>query len=439
MDKWMELFEEAKVLVGQAQEILVQDEISGEDHQKASDLLEAAKAKKAKAVQLRDIQIVGGELADELKQGKMEWDREHGDIQFKKLGQMLVEVHRAGNPQYRGPWHPSLKMWKDSAEAGTVEGKQGWEGEVKATMSGAVGATGGFLIPDEFLPDLYGEDWETNSIRGRATVIPMRRRSLRVPVVDQTGTTAGVPSQFGGMIATWTEEGGEKDQNDPTFRQIELVAWKLVCYTRATDELLDDEAIGLEAFLRGPLGFGGAVAWHEEAAFLHGTGVGQPLGVLNAGATISVPRQAAGSINVPDITDMLSHAYGDNLVWHISRAQMSNLLQLNGPSGNASYLFVTNMRDGPGSTLMGYPIIWTEKLPGVGTAGDVVLADWRYYLVGDRQSTTIDSTNVERFKYDETSWRAVHRVGGRPWLSTPWTGANSHQLSPFVILGAKTT
>jgi HK97 family phage major capsid protein len=58
------------------------------------------------------------------------------------------------------------------------------------------------------------------------------------------------------------------------------------------------------------------------------------------------------------------------------------------------------------------------------------------YLVGDRQQVTIDATNVYRFRYDVTSWRAVHRVDGQPWLSQPVTLADgAHQISPFVILG----
>ena len=72
----------------------------------------------------------------------------------------------------------------------------------------------------------------------------------------------------------------------------------------------------------------------------------------------------------------------------------------------------------------------------LGTQGDILLADWSYYLIGDRQATTIDSTNIFRFRDDITSWRAVHRVEGQPWLSQPFTLADgATTISPFVILG----
>jgi HK97 family phage major capsid protein len=299
------------------------------------------------------------------------------------------------------------------------------------------GATGGFLVPVEFRPELMGAVYEANPIRERATVIPMRRRQLAMPTLDQTGTTAGETRQHGGIVASWTEEATAKAETQPGFRQINLVAHKLVCYTEASDELLADEAVGLVAFLSGPMGFAGAIRWEEEYTFLQGTGAGQPLGILNAGATITVARATANQINIADIFQMVSQHHGDSPVWHISRAAMPQLLNLNGPAANPSYFWQPSLREGVPGTLMGFPLVWTEKLPALGTAGDIALCDWSYYLVGDRQATTIDSSMHYRFQYDLTAWRAVHRVDGQPWLSAPLTLADgTTQISPFVILGA---
>jgi HK97 family phage major capsid protein len=123
-------------------------------------------------------------------------------------------------------------------------------------------------------------------------------------------------------------------------------------------------------------------------------------------------------------------------VWHVTREAFPSIAQLNGPAANPSYVFIPNAREGMPATLFGYPIYWTEKLPRLGVQGDILLASWDMYLVGDRQQTTIDATNVFRFQDDVTSWRAVHRVDGQPWLSQPVTLADGNwQISPFVILG----
>jgi len=360
-------------------------------------------------------------------------------------GEFWQAVLRAGDVRSREPMHPALKLWRgDAGEAKHGQkhtGRNEWEGEFsKTAMAEGTGATGGFLVPDEFRAELMNVTVPLVNVRQRATIIPMRRRTILIPVVKQTGTTANQPHWFGGMVASWVEEAASKSESEPEFQQVELTAHKLVCYSRASDELLEDGAISFDAFLRGPMGFAGAIAWQEEWAFINGTGAGQPLGVLNSGACISVARAADSGVTVPDLTNMLEHFYGQIPVWMISRTQMSELMQLNGPSGNASYVFMPNARDGMPATLLGYPIAWSEMMPAKNTAGDVALIDWSYYLVGDRQMTTVDSTTLERFRYDQTSWRAVHRVDGQPWLTSYLTLADgSSTVSPFVKLGAKSS
>jgi HK97 family phage major capsid protein len=176
----------------------------------------------------------------------------------------------------------------------------------------------------------------------------------------------------------------------------------------------------------------------EDYAFFQGTGAGQPLGVINAGATIVEGRAAAGAIGFDDLADMMEDFLpSGNGLWTITQSAMSELIQLNGPAGNPSYIWQPNARDGVPGFILGFPVIWTEKLPLIGNQGDVVLADWRYYLLGDRQATTVESTQFDFWRYDQTSWRAVHRVDGQPWLSTPLTYQDgTTQVSPFVILGA---
>jgi HK97 family phage major capsid protein len=49
-------------------------------------------------------------------------------------------------------------------------------------------------------------------------------------------------------------------------------------------------------------------------------------------------------------------------------------------------------RDGMPGTLFGYPIFWNEHCPLLGSRGDIGLYDFKMYLVGDRQGTTIDAS-----------------------------------------------
>ena len=297
-----------------------------------------------------------------------------------------------------------------------------------------MGASGGFLVPVEQGTEVYFIKPPETIVRQRATILPMRRRTLRFPTLDQTGTTANRPHWWGGVLAKWTEETGSKTETEPTFRQLVMTAHKMICYTEAGDELLEDSAVSLEALLSSA--FQGTINWYEEEAFINGTGAGQPLGVIGAPATVTVNRAGANAIALADVVNMLESFQGVNPVWFASRQALSNLMLMNGPALSPSYVFMPSARDAMPHTLFGYPLIFSEHCPALGTAGDLILADWSKYLIGDRKSITIDSSKHYRFQNDITAWRAVHRVDGRPWLSAPLTYSDgTTQVSPFVILG----
>jgi len=188
------------------------------------------------------------------------------------------------------------------------------------------------------------------------------------------------------------------------------------------------------------MGFVGGCTWHEDYTFLQGTGAGQPLGVINAGATITVNRAAANAISYADLVNMLeSFLPSANGVWVAHQSTMSNLMNMmdaaGGAVGTGTYIWGSAAAGVP-ARLLGLPIIFTEKVPRIGTAGDIGLYDFKYYLLGDRQATTVESTKFDQWAYDQTSWRVVHRVDGQPWLSTQLTYQDgTSTVSPFVILG----
>ena len=424
----------ATQLFADARAILENVDATAEDKAKVTPILEEAKALKSEAVQLKDILDHVAEVVphEEVKQGLDIETKERKDPkQFKDWGEFLEAAFYA-NHKSAGLRRvdPRLQWFVDEKPSG----------HDTKVMVESVGASGGFLVPAEFLAQLQAVQGEMEIVRPKATKIRMRRRQIDIPVLSQVGTTAGVPHWFGGMTFTWTEEATEKTQSDPSFRQVELVAHKLIGYTNASDELVSDSAISLGDFLAGPLGFAGGVAWMEDYAFLQGTGAGQPLGIINAGATITVARQAVGTpIQYVDLVNMLeSFLPTGRGEWAVTQSGLSNLMTIQDPNG--SYIWQPNAREGVPSMIFGFPVRFTEKLPLVGSAGDVLLADYSYYLIGDRQATTIESTQYDLWRYDKTSWRVVHRVDGQPWLSTPLTLQDgTSQISPFVILGAKTT
>lgn len=433
MENQKDLLGLAKKNFDEVKAILGNEKASAEDKGRVEGLLKDAKDFQAKAAQLRDIADFGRQLvADAEKDQGDEKDKgpEKTAQKFANWGEFLYKAWEVAAEPHKGV-DPRLQKFREQVIAG----------HDKKDMSEQTGAAGGFLVPAEFNETMMSVAAESSLVRSRATIIRMRRREISLPVLSQVGTTAGVPHWFGGMQFYWEEEGAEKTETDPEFRKVNLVAHKLIGYTRASDELVDDSAISLSDFLAGPMGMAGGIAWMEDFAFLRGSGAGQPLGILNSAATISVPRQQSNiAVGYEDLVNMIANFLpGSKGVWIASQSLMASLLTMNGPTGNPSYLW-GSAQTGVPNTLLGFPIVWSEKSPVAGQAGDIALADFRYYLIGDRQATTVETTKFDRWRFDQTSWRAVHRVDGQPWLSAPLTYQDgTTQVSPFVMLGLETT
>lgn len=438
----------AKKLVEEAQMIHGDPESTEEDKEKALEMFEDAKALRLESVREQEILELAEDL-DELEKKAEKAEPAENDepelegSEFKEWGEFLYAIWMKKTDRFDDPrlrWHKEEEPSGHQPTAQDLIAK-GHTPQAAKQMVESVGASGGFLVPAEFDAQLRAVQGEDAIVAPRATRIRMRRRQIDIPVLDQTASgTSGVPSWFGGMQVYYLEEATEKTLTEAEFKKVSLVAHKLICYTRASDELLDDAAISLSDFLAGPLGMAGAISWRMDYAMLRGTGAGQPLGVVTpAGATITVARAAGGTIGYIDLVNMLeSFLPSARGVWVVTQTGMSNLLQIVDPNGN--YIWQPNAREGVPQTVFGMPVIFTEKLPTVGNQGDILLADFRYYLYGDRQATTVESTKFDKWAYDQTSWRAVDRHDGQPWLSAPLTYQDqATQVSPFVILGAKST
>lgn len=309
---------------------------------------------------------------------------------------------------------------------------------VKAALAEGSLTTGGALVPPQFIAELLQVAGEDAIVRPRAYKQPMTSRTAQIPFLDQTtARTAGQSAFLAGVVANWTGEAGGLTETEPTFRMLELVAHKLAGYTLASTEEMDDSAIGLEQLLKTL--FAKAIAWYEDYGFLRGTGAGQPLGVLNSPAAISVTRQTGSSFTFQDVFAMLKRLTPASLnqkkaVWlmHPFVLPQLALLQLGSATG-ANWL--VSLRESAPMQLMGLDIIFTEKLPALGTAGDVMLCDFSYYVIGDRKALEIASSEHFKFTNDQMTWRFTYRVDGQPWMNGPITLADgSNTISPFVYL-----
>ena len=302
------------------------------------------------------------------------------------------------------------------------------------------GDQGGFLVPEEFRAQIMMLALEDAIIRPRATIIPMTRETMAIPTVRDTSHASTV---HGGVRAYWTPENTASTASEPTFSQARLNAEKLAGHTQLSMELNEDSAIAIEALLTQM--YGNAVAYFEDDAFITGTGAGQPTGILNAAALVTVAKetsQAASTIVWENVVKMFARMLPQsmgNAVWIANNDTIPQLATMSlsvGTGGSAIWL--QNGQGALPTSILGRPIIYTEKAETLGTAGDLYLADIRQYLIGDRRSLMIANSPHFAFTSDQMTWKFTHRVAGRPWLDsalTPRNGTNT--LSPFVNLATR--
>ncbi len=303
---------------------------------------------------------------------------------------------------------------------------------------------GGFLIPEIMRSELLQLALEQSIVRSRATVIPMSTLSVPIPTVDDT---SHVSSVLGGIQFYWAEEASSITESQATFGQINLTAKKLAGFFKVPNQLLDD-ATAFSAFFdtRVPDG----LAWFEDVSFMNETGVGTPRGFINCDAAVIVttePGQSTKTIVWENVLNMymsmLPTSHG-NAVWICSHDSIRQLMTMALSVGTGGGPVMIGGLQQPGSvappmTILGRPVVFTEKVGPLGTTGDINYVDLSYYLVGDRQAVEVMASEHAFFQNDQTAYRLIERVDGQPWLQSALTAHNnsSTKLSPFVQLASR--
>lgn len=285
---------------------------------------------------------------------------------------------------------------------------------------------GGYLVPTQFSADILKISPEEAIVRPRAQVIPAGYppdATLHIPALDYS------EGMFGGVTVSWIAEAAEKPASKPEFKRIELTPYEVAGTLHVTDKLLRNTD-AFEPLARNLLR--GAIINAEETAFLVGSGTGQPTGIIGHSSNQLIRRTEAGTITYTDIINMYSaKLVGGAYCWIASQTALPALMALQDPAGHL--VWQPNAREGAPGTLLGYPCLVTGKTPSLGSAGDLVLADLKYYLIKDGSGIFIDASPHFRFTENITVVKVTWNVDGKPWLSAPVQVGES-TVSPFVVL-----
>jgi len=260
------------------------------------------------------------------------------------------------------------------------------KGEVQASLNKGAADEGGYLAPTE---------WDRTIIDKLVLVSPMRQLAT-VQQISTNGFTKLV--NLKGTASGWVGETGARSETaTPEFGSVSYTTGEIYANPAATQGMLDDSAINLEAWLAGEVEQ--EFAKQEGAAFISGNGTNKPQGLLNyatggsaasahpLGAIGVVGSGSVGAITSDAILDLifaLPTAYTLGARFAMNRSTEGRIRKLKDGQGN--YLWQPSTQAGSPATLNGYPITEMPDMPDVAAnALSIAFGNFaRTYLIVDR-------------------------------------------------------
>jgi HK97 family phage major capsid protein len=319
---------------------------------------------------------------------------------------------------------------------------------IRAAATGlgeTISSDGGFLVQQDFRNDLLNAMMETSLLANRCMQIQISggSNSLKLNCFDETSRAS---TRFGGIQAFWIDEAQLKTASKPKFRQIELSPKKLIGVCYATDELLSD-ATALDGVLR--RAFASEFGFQLDNVILNGSGAGQPLGILQSGALVTVAAQAGQHLtvvaeNIFDQWSRLLPGSESSAIWVCNKNVLPSLYTMSvavGTGGVPVFMPANQIAGQPYQTLLGRPLLSCEQCATLGTTGDIILADFQNgYVLAQKGGIQSDMSIHVQFLYDESVFRFVLRVDGQPVRASslvPYKGGAESSQSHFVALATR--
>ena len=261
------------------------------------------------------------------------------------------------------------------------------------------GSAGGYTIPQGFLAELNMRRALFNPMRDHARIIQTETGNpLPLPTVDDTSTT-------GSLVA----EASASSASDVTFGQVTLNSYTYRTLIKASNELLRDTGIDIQAYLAQLMG--DRIGRSESAAFATGTGSSQPQGFVT-GASAGVTAASATAITINEVVGLINSldaAYHPNAKFAMHQSVWYYLLKLQDSLGRN--LIPMNYADPTDRRLMGFPVILNNSMASsvATTAKTIAFGDFEQFYIRDAGPLEIRRLDERYADAYETGFLAVGR------------------------------
>ena len=210
-------------------------------------------------------------------------------VEADPTGRNASHVLATGTPEYASAWVKVLSDPVSGHQRHTTAEAAAWQ----RALATSPNASGGYAVPVHLDPQIaLSSDGVTDPVRMVSRVV-----TLSVGNVWHGVTSDGVTSR-------WAGEGTESNDDTPVLAGPEIPVHRGDSFVPASLEVLQD-ATGVDAQLR--VLFADSKATKEAAAFLTGTGTGEPTGIITAiaGGSSVVPTATAATFAEGDVYAMV--------------------------------------------------------------------------------------------------------------------------------------
>lgn len=303
-------------------------------------------------------------------------------------------------------------------------------------MNEGVDSEGGFVVQTDFAGTMMETAATSGEILSRVDSYQCsgNANGVKWNDIDETDVSTTV---FGGIQVYWASEAGSVTASKPVLAEKELKLLKLMGLFYDTYELSEDSTFTSQVIQRG---FELAIQRKMEGCVLSGTGVGQPLGILNSGSKVQVTKetgQASATVLYENIVKMYNRQLNKNsAAWLMHPDAQEQLDFMTFPLGVGGVpVYLQASAQGQLSTLKGKAIVESDHCSALGTVGDINFVDLSQYLFIYKGGVQTDVSMHVNFLTAENAYRFIFRCNGMPKKNSTLTLKNSSNArSSFVVL-----
>ncbi|MGY4288881.1 HK97 family phage major capsid protein [Bradyrhizobium sp. LM2.7] len=316
-------------------------------------------------------------------------------LELKAFNDTMAAAHADRKQAFTALDYPAYDAYKSAFNAFLRKNERLLSAEEVKTLSVGSDPDGGYFVTPDLGGRIIKKVYETSPVRQNASVQPISTDALEgIEDTDEAG--AGYA--------------GEQAQGSDT-KTPQLGKWRIPVYwidtePKATQQLLDDSSVDIEAWLSGKVG--DKFSRFENSEFVNGAAnkirgfIGGYTTAADSGAGVtwgSIGYYKTGvnadfaasnpSDQLFELVALLKNAYLQNAKWFTRRSVINKVRKFK--DGQGRYLWEPSLQAGLPETLLGYPVVRMEDIPALANGslsmafGDLMQA----YQIVDRMGIRV--------------------------------------------------